>query len=259
MSGPAPVHIYQTYIRASADQVWTAITDPDFTRRYFHRTAFESALEPGSPYRMVLPDGSDAVVGTIEEVERPTRLVMTWRILYDAAAADEPPSRVEWLLTENEEGVTKVTTIHRDLALSPITSASVGDGWVWVLQSMKTLIETGEALPGTEPSAEDDRSSSVRFGRGGRGGTTPPPRHHGEQLDVGVARWARAVGGRDRRHPRPRIRLDVSLATGGPPRSGERGAWLVARESRARRARSRRPRPASCRAVQAGGRGSRAR
>ena len=145
MSGPAPVHIYQTYIRASAEQVWQAITDPEFTKRYWHRTAFESAFEPGSPYRMVLPDGSDAVVGTIEEVEPNRRLVMTWRILYDAAAVDEPPSRIEWLLTEGDDGVTKVTTIHRDLALSPVTEASVRDGWFWVLQSMKSLLETGEA------------------------------------------------------------------------------------------------------------------
>ena len=156
MTAPAPVHVYQTFIRASADQVWRAITDPDFTTRYFHRTAFESTLEPGSPYRMILPDGSDAVVGAIEEVEPNKRLVMTWRTLYDAAAAEEPPSRVEWLLTEGADGVTKVTTIHRDLGLSPVTSAGVADGWVWVLQSMKSLIETGEALPGSEPEAEGD-------------------------------------------------------------------------------------------------------
>ena len=53
MSAPAPLHVYQTYIRASAEQVWAAITDPEFTKRYFHRTAFESTLEPGQP----LPHG----------------------------------------------------------------------------------------------------------------------------------------------------------------------------------------------------------
>jgi uncharacterized protein YndB with AHSA1/START domain len=162
MSAPAPVHVYQTYIRASAEQVWAAITDPEFTTRYFHRTAFESTLEPGSPYRMVLPDGSDAVVGSVEEVEPNKRLVMTWRILYDAAAAEEPPSRVEWLLTEGDEGVTKLTTIHRDLGLSPITSANVADGWVWVLQSMKSLLETGDALPGREPGAEEDSEHAAK-------------------------------------------------------------------------------------------------
>ena len=54
MSAPAPVHVYQTFIRASAEQVWAAITDPEFTKRYFHRTAFESTLEPGQP----LPHGA---------------------------------------------------------------------------------------------------------------------------------------------------------------------------------------------------------
>jgi uncharacterized protein YndB with AHSA1/START domain len=157
MSMPAPVHVYQIYVRASADRVWQAITDPEFTKRYFFRSAFETTLQPGASYRMVLPDGDDAVVGTIEEVDPPRKLVMTWRVLYDAAAAAEPPSRVEWHLLEGADGVTKVTTIHRDLGLSPVTSSSVADGWNWVLQSMKTLVETGEPLPGSAPA--DDLAS----------------------------------------------------------------------------------------------------
>ncbi len=160
MSWPAPVHVYQIYIRATAEQVWQAITDPEFTKRYFHHTAFETSLDPGSGYRMVLPDGTDAVVGTIEEVDPPKRLVMTWRVLYNPAAMEEPPSRVEWLLHEGGEGVTKLTTIHRDLALSPITSAGVADAWNWVLQSMKSLIETGEALAGSAPGAESDAKTA---------------------------------------------------------------------------------------------------
>ena len=47
MSSAAPVHVYQTYIRAGAEQVWQAITDPAFTTRYFHQTAFEAALGTG--------------------------------------------------------------------------------------------------------------------------------------------------------------------------------------------------------------------
>jgi uncharacterized protein YndB with AHSA1/START domain len=149
------MHVYQTFIRASAEDVWRAITDPTFTQRYFHRTTFESSLERGAPFRMVLPDGRDAVVGEIEVVEPNHRLVMTWRFLYDAALAEERPSRVEWVLTEGDAGVTKVTTIHRDLGASPLTSAKVADGWTWVLQSMKTLVETGEPLPGDEPAADE--------------------------------------------------------------------------------------------------------
>src|SRR4051812_48456117 len=117
----APRHIFQTFIRATPETIWQAITDPEFTRRYFHRTAIESSFAPGAPVRYVMPDGGDAVRGTAEEVAPPHRLVMSWRVMYDPAATEEPPSRVEWVLTPGDDGVTRVTTIHRDLALSPRT------------------------------------------------------------------------------------------------------------------------------------------
>src|SRR3954462_12622499 len=129
MSVSAPRHVFRIHIRATAEEVWQAITDPAFTRQYFHRTAFEvpdGKLEPGSPFRYVLPDGSHAVVGTIEEVAAPRRLVMPGGALYAPGMAEEPPSRVEWHLDDGGEGVTRVTTIHRDLGRSPVTSASGG-------------------------------------------------------------------------------------------------------------------------------------
>jgi uncharacterized protein YndB with AHSA1/START domain len=153
---PAPRHVFQTYIRATPDAVWRAITDPEFTRRYFHRTAIESSFVPGASVRYVLPDGTDAVAGEVAELEPGHRLVMSWRVLYDADLAAEPPSTVEWVITPGEDGVTKVTTIHRDLALSPGTSTSVGDGWPWILDSMKSLLETGAALEGTPPGGRAD-------------------------------------------------------------------------------------------------------
>ena len=151
---PAPRHIFETYIRATPDAVWQAITDPEFTRRYFHRTAIESAFATGAAVRYVLPDGTDAVTGEIEAIEPGRRLVMSWRVLYDTALAAEPPSKVEWVITPGPDGVTKVTTIHRDLALSPGTSTSVGAGWPWILDSMKSLLETGAPLEGVAP--DDD-------------------------------------------------------------------------------------------------------
>ena len=83
---PAPRHVFQTHIRATPEAVWQALTDPAFTRRYFHDTAFESTLRAGAGFRYVLPDGTDAVDGVVEEIDPPRRLVMTWRVLYDAAA-----------------------------------------------------------------------------------------------------------------------------------------------------------------------------
>ncbi len=145
---PAPHHIFETFIRATPPEVWAAITKPEFTKRYFHSTSFQSDLEPNAPHRYVLADGSNAVDGTIESVTEGESLIMTWHVLYDTAMAEEPPSRVEWILqSANKEGsVTRLTLRHVDLALSPLTSASVALGWDQVLCSMKSLLETGEPL-----------------------------------------------------------------------------------------------------------------
>ena len=140
-------HVYRTYIRATPDEVWRAIVDPEFTRTYFHGTAFAAPPAAGQPYRTELPDGRPAVEGTIEVCEPPHRLVQTWRVLYDAAMSEEPPSRVEWTLTDAGDGLTRLDLLHGDLALSPLTWASVRDGWIWILDGLKTLVETGRPLP----------------------------------------------------------------------------------------------------------------
>ncbi len=147
-------HRYRIYIRATPPEVWQGITDPSFTRRYFHRTAFESTLEPGSRYRYVMDADSDAVVGEIEVAEPPHRLVMTWRVMYDPATSEEPPSRLEWLLTDAGNGMTQLDVVHGNLDRSPITWDSVRYGWVWILDSLKSLLETGEPLPEPDPALD---------------------------------------------------------------------------------------------------------
>jgi uncharacterized protein YndB with AHSA1/START domain len=140
-------HVYRIYVKAPIERVWSALVEPDFTRRYFHGTAFDTTPVAGQPYRTSMVDGSPAVDGQIEEIEPPHRLVMTWHTLYDAAMAEEPPSRVEWSLTVAGDNLTQVDLTHGDLFRSPLTWAQVKDGWVWILDGMKTLLETGEELP----------------------------------------------------------------------------------------------------------------
>jgi hypothetical protein len=83
----------------------------------------------------------------IEELDPPNRLVMTWHVLYDAAMSEEPASRVEWIVERAGDDLTRLRLEHGDLAGSPLTWANVKDGWVYVLDGLKTLIETGESLP----------------------------------------------------------------------------------------------------------------
>ena len=222
----APRHIFQTFVRATPEAVWQAITDPEFTRRYFHRTAIESTFTAGAPVRYVLPDGHDAVAGEVVEVEPGRRLVMSWRVLYDTALAEEPPSTVEWIIAPGADGVTRVTTIHRDLALSPGTSASVGDGWPWILDSMKSLLETGAALEGEPPT---DAAGQADAGDDAEGAL-----HRRLAVDANNATWE-LLGTQDRTDDQVDDALERAYAAAyhwrraarRGPEHAARAAWLV--------------------------------
>jgi uncharacterized protein YndB with AHSA1/START domain len=178
---PITAHVYQIYIAATPEQVWAAITDSAWTRRYFHGTAFVEPPQSGQLYRTVTADGRSAVDGVIEEMEPPAhgragRFVQTWHVLYDAAMADEPPGRVEWTIEEAADGLTRVRLVHGDLAQSPLTWASVKDGWVWILDSMKSLLETGRPLP----SVERDGQSPV---------VAEPDWHRAQAVEANNSLW----------------------------------------------------------------------
>ena len=118
----APRHVFETYIRATPEAIWAAITDPTFTRRTSTARRSRARSRPGDAVRYVLPDGDDAVTGVVEEVDPPRRLVMTWRVLYDPSSPRSRRAGWSGWSTPGVDGVTRVTTIHRDLALSPGTS-----------------------------------------------------------------------------------------------------------------------------------------
>lgn len=145
-------HVHQIYIRSDLATVWRAIIDPAFTRQYFFGSSFETPPVAGEPFRSVLPDGSLGVNGVIEQLDPPHRLVHTWRVRYDEALVDEPASRVTWTLTEAGDGLVLLRVVHDGLDDSPLTSASVGSGWPYVLAGLKSLVETGAPLPPRYPA-----------------------------------------------------------------------------------------------------------
>jgi uncharacterized protein YndB with AHSA1/START domain len=129
-------HVYQIYIAATPEQVWTAITDSEWTSRSFHSTAYVEPPEPGRPYRTVVADGRPAVDGLVEEMQppsigRPGRFVQTWHTLYDPDLAHEPASRVEWTVEQAGEGLTpsgSSTATSSGVRSPGRTSRTVGSG-----------------------------------------------------------------------------------------------------------------------------------
>lgn len=223
-------HVYQIFIAADAAQVWQAITDSDWTRQYFHATGFANPLASGEPYRMVMGDGSGAIDGTVEELippdgDRPGRLVQTWHVLYDAAMEAEPPSRVEWTVQQVGEHLTRIRLVHGDLAASPLTWATVKDGWVWILDGLKTLLETGRPLP--EPRATEDEPVS---------GNPTGDWHRRQAIEANNAAWE-LLGAAERTPQADEQALRTAYAaayhwqraTGAGPANEARAGYLIAK------------------------------
>jgi uncharacterized protein YndB with AHSA1/START domain len=139
--------VYQLYIKATQEQLWDAITNPEIVAKFFHGARVESTYEVGTKIRSFSPDRTQAWGdNTILESDAPRRLVHTWRSLYDADMAAEAESRVTWEIEAQPGGISKLTLIHDRLEGSPKTAASVR-GWSYILSNLKTVVETGEALP----------------------------------------------------------------------------------------------------------------
>ena len=137
--------VYEVFIKASPEQIWEAITTPDFTQRYFFRSRV--TVTP-SEFVGLDATGDDLVRGAVLEHDPPRKLVHEWRSLYDPETAAERESRVTWELEAQEGGYTKLTVVHDRLEASPKTAENVAGGWAFVLSGLKTLLETGEPLVG---------------------------------------------------------------------------------------------------------------
>ena len=134
--------VYQVFILATPEQIWDAITKPEFTERYFHGVRIE--LRDGRRFSTL---GDQEWDEEILESDPPRRLVHRWISGYAPELAAEDPSRVTWEIDPQENGATLLTVIHDQLEGAPKTAEGVsGTGWMFVLSNLKTLLETGKPL-----------------------------------------------------------------------------------------------------------------
>ena len=135
--------VYHLFIKATPERIWEAITNPEFTEKYFYASRVELA---NGRRRAFGPEGELWGDEAILEEDPPRRLVHGWRALYDPELAEEATSRVTWEIDEQEGGLSRLTVTHDQLEGAPKTAESVAGGWMYVLSGLKTLLETGEPL-----------------------------------------------------------------------------------------------------------------
>ena len=72
-----PDLVYIFYIRSTPERVWDALTQSAFTSKFFFGRTVESDWKQGSPWKMVMPDGTLDVFGEVLISDRPRKLQLT--------------------------------------------------------------------------------------------------------------------------------------------------------------------------------------
>jgi uncharacterized protein YndB with AHSA1/START domain len=152
-----PQFVYVTYIHATADKVWQALTDGDFTSRYWGGLRIESDWNVGSSVQLLNAEGRAGTVGEVLEADFPTRLSYTFQMQISEATRADAPSRLTFDL-QRLDVVTKLTLTH-DHDAPGETFSNTSNGWPALMSSMKSLLETGEALPFTRMGFGPDRKT----------------------------------------------------------------------------------------------------
>jgi uncharacterized protein YndB with AHSA1/START domain/DNA-binding transcriptional ArsR family regulator len=151
--------VYTTYINTTPERLWQALTDPAFTRRYWG-TTFESDWRVGSTMTwkqngVAIADPAQVVL----ESEPYRRLAYSWHTftpefaesvgLSDevlAKIASERRSKVTFEI-EPLGAMVKLTVVHDGFEPGSTVVEMVSEGWPRLLSDLKSLLETGEALP----------------------------------------------------------------------------------------------------------------
>jgi uncharacterized protein YndB with AHSA1/START domain len=137
--------LYVTYIAASAERVWKALLDGEFTRQYWGHDNV-SDWKKGSTWEHRQTDAAQTVdiLGEVLEADPPRRLVITWGEPQDRAERDRH-SRVTFEI-EPVADMVRLTVTHDELEAGSKMHRGIAEGWPRVLSSLKSLLETGRPL-----------------------------------------------------------------------------------------------------------------
>jgi uncharacterized protein YndB with AHSA1/START domain/DNA-binding transcriptional ArsR family regulator len=139
-----PSYVYVTYIEASPERVWQALTDAGLTAAYWGHSNI-SDWHAGSRWEHRRVDGSGIadVIGTVLESVPPRRLTMTFDAPGEVPA--HGPSTVTFDIEPYHE-IVRLTVTHENLPGDDALRA-VSAGWPAVCANLKSLLETGHVLP----------------------------------------------------------------------------------------------------------------
>jgi uncharacterized protein YndB with AHSA1/START domain len=139
-----PEFVYVTYIETTPEQLWEALTNSAFSKRYWFGTEVRSDWNVGSSFALVT-DGKTSDTGKILEADRPRRLSYTFKHELFEEMRNEPATKVVFTL-EPYGNIVKLTVTHEGFMEGSKLLGAVCNGWPAILSGLKSLLETGKVL-----------------------------------------------------------------------------------------------------------------
>jgi uncharacterized protein YndB with AHSA1/START domain len=139
-----PEFVYVTYIETTPEKLWHALTDGNFTERYWFGARLKSDWKVGSSFEMLRGDGTVSDAGKVVEYDPPRRLAYTFVNLSDKYK-DDLPALATFVL-EPYGKLVKLTLTHQGFRDGSKFFAGISRGWPAILSSLKSVLETGKPL-----------------------------------------------------------------------------------------------------------------
>lgn len=143
----SPDTVYVTYIAASAQKVWDALTQGEITQQYFFGRRIESDWKVGGRIVYWQPDGTLDVSGKILECDPPRKLRFTWTVEWVAEMKALPPCIVTYQIDDLGKAVRLTVIEEHPEFLEEKWLEGGRRGWPIILSSLKSFVETGKPLP----------------------------------------------------------------------------------------------------------------
>jgi uncharacterized protein YndB with AHSA1/START domain len=137
--------VYVTFIRTTAETLWSALTDAELMKQYWFGMHQDSDWKAGSPWRLLFSDGRVADTGEILEADPPKRLAIQWRNEFRPELKAEGYALCTYEI-EPVDGAVKLTITHAIERADSKFIEAVSGGWPRILSNLKSLLETGEIV-----------------------------------------------------------------------------------------------------------------
>jgi len=150
-----PSFAYVTYIAATPEKVWRALTDGAMTAQFWFGRRVDSDWKIGSPVTFWYEvNGAEAISdsGIVLESNSPRRLSYTFHVEFIDELRDEHPSRVTFEIEPTGDDVKLILT-HDDFEPGSKILEGCGQGWPVILCSLKSFVETGRPLSASSAEA----------------------------------------------------------------------------------------------------------